>query len=114
MKSKLLLVIGCLFFTLISCEKDMSKVNPSDVLIYSSEYACSNTERRLLEYDENQIPYTFKEIWLNSSQDPHPENWGEMWEKAHSIGVTYVTFPLVDVKGTILIDPSAKEIIKEL
>ncbi len=114
MKTKLLLVIVCFIITLTSCEKDVSNGNPNDVLVYGSEFACSNTEWRLLEYEENHIPCVFKEIWLNSSKDPHPVNWGEMWEKAHSIGVTYVTFPLVDVKGTILINPSAQERIKEL
>ncbi|PLW94035.1 MAG: hypothetical protein C0592_04330 [Marinilabiliales bacterium] len=114
MKSQLLLVLTGFLILLSGCEKDMSKFSPSDVLIYSSEFACGNTSIRLAEYEAKQIPYEFREIWLNIDQDPHPVNWDEMWEKAHSIGVTYITFPLVDVKGTILINPTAEEIIKEL
>ncbi len=100
--------------TVTSCKKDFINGNPNDVLVYSSQWACSNTQYRLNEYNEHQIPYTFKEIWINSKQEPDSVNFYEMWVKAHSIGVNYITFPLVDVKGTILIDPSAEEIIKEL
>jgi len=108
------LILVLFSITLISCKKDKSNNNPNDVLVYSSQWACSNTQRRLTEYDENNVKYIFKEIWKSSNQEPDSVNYGEMWAKAHSIGVTDITFPLVDVKGTILIDPSADEILKEL
>lgn len=113
---KTFIVILTLFFltTLLSCKKENVKVNPNDVLVYSSQWACSNTQNRLDQYNAIKLPYTFKEIWKNYSQEPDSVNFYEMWDKAHSIGVNDITFPLVDVKGVILINPSAEEVLKNL
>lgn len=114
MRTLLKILIVYVFMICLSCKKENIKVSPGDVLVYSSQWACDNTLMRLEQYNAIKLPYTFKEIWKNSSEVPDSINYYEMWNKAHSIGVNYIKFPLVDVKGIILINPSAEDILKNL
>lgn len=110
----LVVILSIFSIAIFGCKKATENKDPNNVLVYSSQWACSNTQTRLDEYAAHNIQYTFKEIWKNYLQEPDSVNYNEMWAKAHSIGVNNITFPLVDVKGTILINPSGEDILDAL
>jgi glutaredoxin len=75
-----------------------------DIIVYGSE-TCPHCLVLLRKMEEEGIPHQFKEV------DNSDVNFREMYEKIKKINYQgYVNYPVVDVKGLVLVAPEFEQI----
>jgi len=80
-----------------------------DVIVYGSPQ-CGYCVETVNELKKNKINYVFYDI--DTDENKQNEAWGKLLKKYPN--TEYVNFPIVDVKGDIMIRPSIKKIVKKL
>ena len=80
----------------------------SDLLVYGSK-TCPHCVAFMTKLDAKGIVYTFYDV--ENSDDL----WKEMYQKVQSIDYQgYVSFPIVDAKGKIFVNPKLEEVMESL
>lgn len=77
-----------------------------EIIIYGSK-SCPHCVAFIDKMDQEKISYTFKEV------DHDDNNYQEMLDKINSINFAgYVSYPVVDVDGSILVAPDFERFIE--
>ena len=83
-------------------------IEKSDLLIYGS-MTCPHCVAFMTKLDAKGIPYTFYDV------ETSDEMWKEMYQKVQSINYQgYVSFPIVDARGKVFVNPALDEVLKSL
>ena len=90
------------------CDLDTAPaVSANDIIVYGAT-TCANTTGLMADLDDAGLPYTFKDVETDASAEDEllaklqTTNWYEDGET--------VAMPIVDVKGTLLEQPSLEEV----
>ena len=91
-----------------SSSTGMVNIQESDLLVYGS-MTCPHCVAFITKLESKGIPFTFYDVEKSDTR------WKEMYEKVKSINYQgYVSFPIVDAKGSIFVNPTYEEVMKSL
>jgi len=85
------------------------KLHSVVVLIYGSP-ACGHCQRFSSNMQKQGIPFVFYDVTRNEKYNE------EMWQKIWMVkpGLTSVSFPVLDIKGRVLVSPKYEKFVKVL
>jgi len=108
---KNILFIIAVFFLSIGCsnqENTNESEQQTSIIIYGSN-SCDHCIDFKAKLDSHQLKYTFHDVEQNEAMA------NEMLAKTRAINYDgYISFPVVDVGGKLLVNPEVNEVLKLL